>query len=156
MVGIFVVLQSDLKRIHCDVLTFKSSIKMNLNLALNSNTTNAQAYLWALSNIDMQLTIWALQSAIYNPQRDTRHVLFEYYRTMSDPNIQQRYSTYLPNGMYLDNSFNSGLFDALKSTFAINNRKIELYTRRRMDYDVYGIPHLNPHIRQVVMVIRSA
>jgi hypothetical protein len=129
---------------------------MNLTTALNSNTYNAQAYLWALSNMDMRGTIWALQTAINSPGKEVSHVLFEYARTMCDPTIYPRFSTCLPSGEYLDKSFHTGLFDALKTTFAVENRKIELYTRRRMDYDVYGFPYLNPHIRQVVMVISPA
>ena len=125
--------------------------KMNSILisALLMNDSISQAYIYALQHMDMTNIIDGLKQAINNPGKDTKIVLFEYYRTAQYHNDGYWQRQQLQNGDYLDETFHTGLFDILCQMFGMSSRSLNIYDRRK--YNLNG--QLNPHVRQVVLSI---
>ena len=113
------------------------------------NDSVSQAYIYALQHMDMTNIIDGLKQAINNPGRDTKIVLFEYYRTAQYHNDGYWQRQQLQNGDYLDETFHIGLFDVLYQMFGMSGRSLNIYDRRK--FNLNG--QLNPHVRQVVLSI---
>jgi hypothetical protein len=127
--------------------------EMNGSVAsiVQNHTTLSQAQLYAIQHMNMYDIIEGLRDAIGYPENDRRIPLFEYYRTDVDtesPRLRQR----LPNGVPLDLTFNNGLFALLRKMFDIEGREIEVYDRRKINR---SDGKLNPHVRQIVLLVRG-
>jgi hypothetical protein len=119
-------------------------------LSLQNGDTLSQAYIYALQHMNMYNIVEGLRDALGNPSRDHRIPLFEYYRTDSNtesPRMRQR----LASGVYLDETFNLGLYALLRRMFETEGRVVEVYDRRRTNRD----GNLNPHVRQVVLLVNG-
>lgn len=113
------------------------------------NDSISQAYIYALQHMDMIRIIDELKQAINNPGKETKIMLFEYYRTAQYHNGGYWQREQLQNGDYLDETFHTGLFDMLYEMFGMSNRSLFIYDRRRHNLD----GELNYHVRQVVLSI---
>jgi len=113
------------------------------------NDSISQAYIYALQHMDMIRIIDELKQAINNPGKETKIMLFEYYRTAQYHNDGYWQREQLQNGDYLDETFHTGLFDMLYEMFGMSNRSLFIYDRRRHNLD----GELNYHVRQVVLSI---
>ena len=123
----------------------------SVSSVVQSHTTLSQAQLYAMQHMNMYNIIEDLRDAIGYPYTDHRIPLFEYYRTdinTESPRLRQR----LPNGVPLDLTFNNGLFAMLRKMFDIEGRIVEVYDRRKINR---SDGELNPHIRQVVLLVRG-
>jgi hypothetical protein len=117
-------------------------------LSLQNGDTLSQAYIYALQHMNMYNIVEGLRDALGNPFRDHRIPLFDYYRTDSNtesPRVRQR----LASGVYLDETFNLGLYALLRKMFDSQGRVVEVYDRRKMNRD----GNLNAHVRQVVLLV---
>jgi hypothetical protein len=126
-------------------------IEMNgsLSTAIQSNNTLSQAYLYAMQSMNFYNIVEGLRDAA-GSLGDTKIPLFVYYRTSSrveDVRVRQR----LQNGVYLDLTFNNGLFALLRKMFDTEGRIVEVYDRRKMNRN----GELNPHVREVVLLVRG-
>jgi hypothetical protein len=123
---------------------------MNVAHSLQNGDTLSQAHIYALQHMNMYNIIEGLRDALGDPSRDHRIPLFEYYRTDVDTEynrVRQR----LASGVYLDETFNLGLYALLRRMFDIQGRVVEVYDRRKMNRD----GKLNPHVRQVVLLVNG-
>ena len=120
-----------------------------LTTALLMNDSISQAYIYALQHMDMIRIIDELKQAINNPGKETKIMLFEYYRTAQYHNDGYWQREQLQNGDYLDETFHTGLFDMLYQMFGMSSRSLFIYDRRRYNLD----GELNYHVRQVVLSI---
>uniref|UniRef100_A0A6C0AIP6 Uncharacterized protein n=1 Tax=viral metagenome TaxID=1070528 RepID=A0A6C0AIP6_9ZZZZ len=125
------------------------SSNSTLTTALLMNDSISQAYIYALQHMDMIRIIDELKQAINNPGKETKIMLFEYYRTAQYHNDGYWQREQLQNGDYLDETFHTGLFDMLYEMFGMSNRSLFIYDRRRHNLD----GELNYHVRQVVLSI---
>jgi len=120
-----------------------------IGTALLMNDSISQAYVYALQHMNMTNIIDELKQAINNPGKETKIVLFDYYRTAQYHNDGYWTRQQLQNGDYLDETFHTGLFSLLQWYFGISGRDINIYDRRKYNRD----GRVNPHIRQVVLSI---
>ena len=120
-----------------------------LTTALLMNDSLSQAYIYALQHMNMNNIIEDLKKAINNPGKETKIVLFDYYRTAQYHNDGYWVRQQLQNGDYLDETFHTGLFDVLYNMFGMSARSLSLYDRRKYNWD----GQMNPHVRQVVLSI---
>ena len=120
-----------------------------LTTALLMNDSLSQAYIYALQHMDMTNIIDELKHAINNPGKETKVVLFDYYRTAQYHNDGYWTRQQLQNGDYLDETFHIGLFALLKQMFGMSWRDVKIYDRRKVTYN----GQLHPQIRQVVLSI---
>jgi len=120
-----------------------------LTTALLMNDSVSQGYVYALQHMNMTNIIDGLKQAINNPGKETKIVLFEYYRTAQYHNDGYWQRQQLQNGDYLDETFHTGLFDVFYHMFGMSCRTLLIYDRRKYNWD----GQLNPHVRQVVLSI---
>jgi hypothetical protein len=120
-----------------------------LTTALLMNDSVSQAYIYALQHMNMTNIIDGLKQAINNPGKETKIVLFDYYRTAQYHNDGYWQRQQLQNGDYLDETFHTGLFDVLYHMFGMSCRTLSIYDRRKYNWD----GQLNPHVRQVVLSV---
>jgi hypothetical protein len=125
------------------------SSNSTLTTALLMNDSISQAYIYAMQHMDMIRIIDELKQAINNPGKETKIMLFEYYRTAQYHNDGYWQREQLQNGDYLDETFHTGLFALLYEMFGMSSRSLYLYDRRRHNLD----GELNYHVRQVVLSI---
>lgn len=121
-----------------------------LTSAIQDGSTLSQAYIYAMQHMNTYDIIEGLRDAIGYPFQDRKIPLFDYYRTdvyTESPRLRQR----LSNGVPLDLTFNNGLFATIRKMFDIEGRVVEVYDRRKMNRD----GSLNPHVRQVVLLVRG-
>jgi len=121
----------------------------SLSTAIQSNNTLSQAYLYAMQSMNFYNIVEGLRDAA-GSLGDTKIPLFVYYRTSTQAEgvrVRQR----LQNGVYLDLTFNQGLFALLRKMFDMEGRIVEVYDRRKMNRN----GELNPHIREVVLLVRG-
>ena len=120
-----------------------------LTTALLMNDSISQAYIYILQHMNMPNIIEDLKQAINNPEKETKIVLFDYYRTAQYHNDGYWTRQQLQNGDYLDETFHAGLFDLLYQMFGMSARTLYIYDRRKFNRD----GQMNPHVRQVVLSI---
>ena len=121
------------------------------NCLLMHNNSIAQAYLYALERMNMSHIIKGLKRALNNPGIKHRIVLFEHNYTKRENQWRGNVRTQLQNGVYLDETFYTGLFQLLRCKFDMSLREVDVYHRAKYMYD--GSP--NPHVRQVVLSVAS-
>lgn len=120
-----------------------------LTTALLMNDSVSQGYIYALQHMDMTNIIDGLKDAINHPGKETKIVLFDYYRTAQYHNDGYWTRQQLQTGDYLDETFHTGLFQILYEMFGMSARTLNIYDRRKYNWD----GQLNPHVRQVVLSI---
>jgi len=120
-----------------------------LTTALLMNDSVSQGYVYALQHMNMTNIIEDLKQAINNPGKETKIVLFDYFRTAQYHNDGYWVRQQLQNGDYLDETFHTGLFDTLYAMFGMSTRSLYIYDRRKYNWD----GQMNPHVRQIVLSI---